>query len=266
MKRIISNLKEDKPSIGMLVRGTPIVGQKMAALGQAGLDFVIIDMMFATLSWEDVYVQVLAARQAGMTPIVRIDAYPWGTAEPDRRLVVHASHAFSLGAGGVCASVCSAKEVEQMATVLDDWHRMEGFVTTPAELKVRQSMVKGSCGLFPLIESIEALDDIDKIMDVKGVTAVFIACTDLARQVGHPLDPEHPDVWKIIDDVVKKGRKKNVAVMGNTSFPFKTVEANAQRIKNFHDHGVRIILLQTDSFLMYWATKSVLDGFHKLLP
>lgn len=262
MKRIFSNLKEGKPSLGILVKGSPL---NMASLGKSGFDFVFIDMMFSLLGWSELHHNILTARQAGMTPMVRIDGFPWGGAEPDRRLVVHAAHAFSLGAGGVCAAVCSAKEVAQITRVLEDWHRAGTIVTTLEELKERESSIRANSGIIPIIESREALDDIENIMDVSGVTAVFIACTDLARAVGHPFDPEHPDVWKIIEKVVKAGGKKNVAIMANTTFSFANVESNVQRIKRLYDHGVRIIMMQTDYFLLYWAGKCVLDGFYKLL-
>ncbi|UCG68262.1 MAG: hypothetical protein JSV09_10615, partial [Thermoplasmata archaeon] len=107
--------------------------------------------------------------------------------------------------------------------------------------------------------------DLEKILDIPGVVAPSIACTDLAKQLGHPFDPDHPDVWKIIDDAVKMADKRNKAIRANTSYPFTTMEANIQRIKHLHDHGVKIIGLQTDFFLLYCAGKEVLDGVRKLI-
>lgn len=236
MERLISDLKEGKPCLGLITKNEP---WGMKAMAAAGFNYVIISRMFGVAGWGDIYTNVLAARQAGITPIVRLDAYPWGTDTPDRRLVVESGHAVYLGAG-VTASVASAKEAELIAVPARDWHTVGLAPTNLKEMRQMEQDVSERAVVIPFVECISALEDLENIFSVEGIAAVRMSTTDLPRQLGHPLEPEHPDVWAYIDRAVEIGQRKNVAVMANTSYAATNVESIAQRIKNLWDHGVRI--------------------------
>ena len=254
MKRIATKLKDGKLSVGIQSKGALIA---MNALGKAGYDFVVIDMMWGTLAWESLHHNILAARQANLAPLVRIDAFPWAEGGDDRRIAVETAHAFSLGAGGVCASVSSVGEVMQMSKAMADGHQMGDI---PLDPKLRSHREERTLGIFPIIESTEAYRDLEKILDVPGVVAPFLGCTDLAKQAGHPFDPEHPEVWRLVDKAVHLAAQRGKTIMANTSFPFNTMASMTARIDRLHEHGVNIVMMQPDYFVLYCASKEVLDG------
>jgi 4-hydroxy-2-oxoheptanedioate aldolase len=50
------------------------------------------------------------------------------------------------------------------------------------------------------IEDVEAVENLDEILQVEGVDVFFIGPTDLAQSMGHPGDNGHPDVQKVVKE------------------------------------------------------------------
>jgi 4-hydroxy-2-oxoheptanedioate aldolase len=56
------------------------------------------------------------------------------------------------------------------------------------------------------VESVEALGNLDAILAVEGVDAVFVGPADLAASMGHPGNPSHPDVVSASLDAIRRIR------------------------------------------------------------
>lgn len=56
------------------------------------------------------------------------------------------------------------------------------------------------------VETGEALDQLDAILEVEGIDGVFIGPADLSASLGHPGDPGHPTVKRAIDDAIRRIR------------------------------------------------------------
>jgi 4-hydroxy-2-oxoheptanedioate aldolase len=61
------------------------------------------------------------------------------------------------------------------------------------------------------VETREALDHLDEIAAVDGVDGVFIGPADLSASLGHPGEPNHPEVRGAIDDAIRCIRAKGKA-------------------------------------------------------
>ena len=96
--------------------------------GLAGYDCFMADMMFTSHDWDSIAHLVRAARGTGISPMIRVQAYPWssGEANPgvDRRTISDAARALSLGATAVTISVSSKEEVRELMGLKTDWHRL----------------------------------------------------------------------------------------------------------------------------------------------
>jgi 2-dehydro-3-deoxyglucarate aldolase/4-hydroxy-2-oxoheptanedioate aldolase len=65
---------------------------------------------------------------------------------------------------------------------------------------------------IPQIEHVEALNNLDEILAVPGLTTVVLGPNDLAGSLGYPGEPRHPEVLRAIDTVLAKARKVGVPV------------------------------------------------------
>lgn len=62
------------------------------------------------------------------------------------------------------------------------------------------------------IEHIDAVNNLDEILAVPGLTSIVVGPNDLSGSMGHLGEPEHPDVLSAIDTVIAKARRSDVFV------------------------------------------------------
>ncbi|MCX7139289.1 MAG: aldolase/citrate lyase family protein, partial [Proteobacteria bacterium] len=83
--------------------------------------------------------------------------------------------------------------------------------------------------LLPLIESLGALEALDDILAIDGISGVFIGCTDLAEVLGHPLDYLHPEVLAAVEKACKLAKTRGKIVLANTGYAFPSIEGCCAR-------------------------------------
>lgn len=171
----------DARLLGMFVKLPTL--ETMEILATAGCDFVIIDMEHAPLSVDTVYGMIVAAERSGMAAIVRLRGHDTATA----------NMFFDAGASGVLVPHCSpytvAKELITDMVFPPTGRRGAGGggratqwgIDGPAEYRRG-----GDSGVIrvPMIEDPEAVEDIDRILDIPGVDAAFIGQGDLTQTLG----------------------------------------------------------------------------------
>jgi 4-hydroxy-2-oxoheptanedioate aldolase len=169
------------PPLGMFVKFPTM--ETIEIMASAGLDFVIIDMEHAPLSVDVVYRMVVTAELAGMAALVRLRGHEPATA----------NMFFDAGASGVLIPHCSpydtARELITDMVFPPNGRRGAGGggratrwgLDGPAEYRRG-----GDSGIVrvPMIEDPEAVDDIERILDIPGVDAVFIGQGDLTQTLG----------------------------------------------------------------------------------
>lgn len=258
MFKLLEKIRGDQLALGIMTKGGPNLVRHIAA---ARLDFIIVDLMHSRVDWDEAAHICAMARADGLFPFVRLQAHPWGSgvAYPDRRFPVDAAKAFALGGEGVMWSIASAEEARMVAHLASDWHQGKP-VTTVTELKKTKDDAKQTRLLIPLIESLSALEQLEEIISIEGISGIFMACTDLAQQLGHPHDYLHPDVLEAIRQAVAVAKKQRKIVVANTGYVFPSVEGQIEHARTLADMGVRMIMLQSCEFYLYFATKAVADG------
>jgi len=69
---------------------------------------------------------------------------------------------------------------------------------------------------FGMIETAEAIDNLDQILSVKGLDAVYVGPSDLSISYGHPPGGDKPDEWmmtalkKVLDGCKRHGVKPGI--------------------------------------------------------
>jgi 4-hydroxy-2-oxoheptanedioate aldolase len=171
----------DSRLLGMFVKFPTM--ETIEILASAGLDFVIIDMEHAPLSVDVVYRMVVTAELAGMSALVRLRGHEPATA----------NMFFDAGASGVLIPHCSPYETarELITDMLFPPRGRRGAggggratrwgIDGPDEYRRG-----GESGVVrvPMIEDPQAVEDIERILDIPGVDAVFIGQGDLTQTLG----------------------------------------------------------------------------------
>ena len=258
MYKLLENIRAGRLSLGMMAKGGPNLVQHLAS---AGHDFLIVDMMHSNVDWTELSHMAWKARAEGLYPLVRLPANPWGSGAsvPDRRFSVDAERAFGSGAEGLIWSIASVEEARVMAHMGRDSHQ-GAPVTSAEELQAATEHSGHTRLLLPLIESIGALEALDEILAIDGISGVFIGCTDLAEVLGHPLDYLHPQVLAAVERACKSARARGKIVLANTGYAFPSIDGQVAHAKALQKCGVNLLMLQTVEFNLYVIAKSVADG------
>lgn len=145
--------------------------------GSLGFDVAFIDCEHGSADFERVEDLARAARAGGMTSILR----PWST---DPALV---TRYLDCGAGGI----------------------QFPLVDTAGAARAAVETVRGARGataedtlVTVMIESTQALANIDSIVAVPGIDAFVIGLADLVRSLGHANDAQHPEVRSAVDAII----------------------------------------------------------------
>lgn len=171
-------------------------------LGRQGYDVIFIDTEHGPPSWDAVEDMVRAAELCDVTPIIRVQSHDPSTI----------TRALDRGAGGVQVphvnTRTEAEAVVRHAKFAPIGHRgfaggRSAFGETMHDYTRRaneETMV------VVMLEELEALHNLDDILQTKHVDVFFVAPGDLAQSMGHPGQMDHPAVQAAIDDAVKRIR------------------------------------------------------------
>lgn len=104
-----------------------------------------------------------------------------------------------------------------------------------------------------MIESKEALDNIDEILDTEGVDGVFIGPYDMSGSYGVVGKTSHPVIEKAIDIVATSCKR-----YGKTA-GIHIVDTTEKKIKNIIKKGYTFIALATDTVFLRDGAEKVLN-------
>lgn len=93
------------------------------------------------------------------------------------------------------------------------------------------------------IECMEAYQNLEAILDVEGLTALFVGPSDLSASMGHMSGSDHPDVVAVIGEIIRRGRAAGLPVAVATA-------TKPQAIRRWLDEGASIITAGGDRGFM----------------
>ena len=191
---VLDKFKAGQPCLGTFSHLLSAVSLRV--LGQTGLDYVILDLEHSPIGPEHVTELIPAAREAGLCPLVRVNAMDRGqflkmldagaaglivplveTVEQVRQLVSYAKFA-PLGNRGYCPTTDAGWGCGPAYE-----HGMEGYMSTANARTL----------LIPQCETAGCLAHIEEIVAMDGVDGIFIGPFDLSIALGIPGQFDHPD-------------------------------------------------------------------------
>jgi 2-keto-3-deoxy-L-rhamnonate aldolase RhmA len=238
----------DARLLGMFVKFPTM--ETIEILAAAGLDFIIIDMEHAPLSVDVVYRMLVTSELAGMATLVRLRGHEPATA----------NMFFDAGASGVLVPHCSPYDVarELIGDMLFPPAGRRGAggggratrwgIDGPDEYRRggNEGVVR-----VPMIEDPEAVEDIERILDIPGVDAVFIGQGDLTQTLG-----DRDAAQKLVD--------KALAACVDKGIPAATT-AYADDVEARIRQGFRWLAVANDTGLFTRAVQQRLGAARKAL-
>jgi 2-keto-3-deoxy-L-rhamnonate aldolase RhmA len=248
---LLEKLRDGETSLGLYVNSPDMV----ELCGFLGFDWFMIDQMWTSNDWQKTEELVRAGEASGITPVVRVQSYPW--LGHDRRVSVDVARALGIGAQFVLVSHSGKEEIEECLEAARSWHTRIMTIHPYRDFSEWDTVLeqqKGQTYVIPQPETRPALDSLEEVIANPEVRLVFIAMTDASRVLtgSHTPDFYHPALWDYVDRAVALGKEHGVVVGANTSYAYSLDEI-AKRARLLHEHGVRVIMLQGAPFLFQIA-------------
>lgn len=240
---------------GPVARGTWITFSDPAITeicAQAGFDFLVFDLEHAPLGIETLTLHLLALKGEATFPIVRV---LWN--EP-----FFVKQVLDTGAPGVMIPWVLTKEDAEkaVASCLYPGEGIRGFGPRRASQygrKTRDYINRANQEVFCVlqIEHIKAVENLEAILSVPHIDAIFIGPWDLSGSLGILGQMDHPLLEEAITTIVTLARKHNLPVGIAAGTDLREVE----RLQAW---GIRFATLGTDYGIFAAKLEELLEMFH----
>ena len=240
-------LARGEPTLGLWVTLSNAAVTEISVL--LGLDWVCIDMEHGATDYAALSDHVRAASGTGLSVFVRV---PEIRADTIKR-------SLDLGADGIVLPL--VRDAEDIRRALSFMHYpprgIRGVGGERAQKwGLRTSDYLATAGqeliLMPMIETREAVENIDEILAVDGLDFIFVGPGDLSASLGHLGGWDGPETRDAIAHVVARAAAHGVVTGTYGTGP----EDIARRV----DQGFRIIAIGSDLAMMAARIQSTLDA------
>ncbi|WP_433874229.1 HpcH/HpaI aldolase family protein [Sinomonas atrocyanea] len=235
--------------IGLWVcSGSPLVAEIMAG---SGADWLLIDTEHSPNSLESVLAQLHAVHGYPVLPVVRL---PWND-------VVLIKQYLDLGAQNLLIPMVNDAEQAQAAVAAVRYppHGVRGVGSALARAarwnRIPDYLARAdeTISLAVQIETAEAVANVEEILAVDGVDAIFIGPSDLAASMGHLGQQEHPEVRAAVERCLAAA-----LAAGKPAGVNAFVEATA---RHYIEHGARFVLVGADVAILARSSEELATRF-----
>lgn len=227
-------------------------------VGQAGFDWVLIDLEHGAGTERDVLAQLQALERSPTAALVRVES-----AEPQR-----IGRVLDLGAEGVMVpKVSSAMEAEKVVRGLHypphgnrGVAKMVRATNFGQDFNAYYQQSRDAILGVVQIETEEALHHLDAIAATEGVDVLFIGPADLTMELGIFGQFDHPRFKEALKEITNAARNAGKAT-GILFF-------NPDDYQTYHDLGIRLIACGADATFVADGARNLakkLGGFRTVL-
>ena len=228
-------------------------GFSAEVMAQCGFDSVTVDMQHGVQDYQSMITCFQAMQAHPVTPMVRV---PWN--EPG--IIGKALDAGAMGI--ICPMINSKKEAEAMVQYCKYpplGSRSNGPIRAGmyGEATSYQSTANADTLCIPMIETKQAIKNLEAILDVEGVAGVYVGPSDLGLSYGlaPKLGRDEPEILKIYDKLLKECQKRNIFAGIHTGGSADAARCIAQ--------GFRLVTLMNDSGMMASFAKNCIGETRK---
>lgn len=240
-------LKEDKTLWGLWL-GLPDTSCAEICAG-AGFDWLLIDGEHAPFELKETLHHLQALAPYDVAPIVRPEI---GSVSKIKKLL-------DIGAQTLLIPmVDTARQAEDLVSAVryppqgvrgmgSSLARAAKWNQVPQYLKTANEEI---C-LLVQVETLDAMNNLEQIVQVEGVDGVFIGPSDLSGAMGHVGNPDHPDVVAKIEwalDVIHRSGKAS-----------GILSLNLDKAQQYAKRGTKFIGVGVDTLLLRLAAEQLVD-------
>lgn len=258
MNNYLKEKMKKGPVFGMTVcSGSPAI---VEMLGYCGLDFAFIDTEHSPRTVTDLGELILAARLAGVSPLVRVT-------KPDE---VEIRKALEMGAEGVIiphiktkaemeTCVRGAKFPPEGRRGLDFGVRSSGYGLAQYDTSYREYSNATEL-VIPMDEDFEFTERIDELMSVPGIDAINFGPADYSSSLnlksGYSI--EQPEVADALESLRQRAEPRQIGIMAPVNPP--TFQNAADLIKR----GVNMIIMSSDYNIWNSSVQNIREELKKI--
>jgi 2-keto-3-deoxy-L-rhamnonate aldolase RhmA len=243
-------LREGKPVIGVTITAaSPEVAAQAANLG---FDFLWIEMEHSPITLETARNMILATRGLKAVPFTRVPVNELWTAK----------RVLDIGSLGVMFPFTSTPELARQAVAACKYPPEGLRGSGPRLATFRWPAPEGyhdfanrNVMVIIIIEQARAVDQIDEIVAIPGIDAIFIGTSDLSFSLGVGGQLNHQKVQEAIEKVVAAARRGHI--------PVGRPAANAEQIEQYLKEGFLFFQGPADMMLMATGAQPLLQSLGK---
>jgi len=249
--------KLTNPLRSKLAAGAPIIGtavtmpspQLMRTFVDCGFDWLMVDLEHGPISPESAQAMINSTQGSDCMPLVRLQASEtWMAKMP-----------LDIGAMGLffplIMTAADAKRAIESALYPPAGTR--GFAPIHAGYRWKKSLTEYAADAdeailkIIMIEHVDAVNQLDSILQVRGIDIIFIAPYDLSQSLGLAGQFEHPIVKETIQQAEKIVLESGIYLGGYAS--------SIDKGRELLDKGYKLLMLGYDGVLIETAIKPILQ-------
>ncbi|MCK8783234.1 aldolase/citrate lyase family protein [Roseomonas sp. NAR14] len=215
-------------------------------MAQAGFDSLTVDMQHGVQDYLSAVACFQGMQPHGVTPMVRV---PWN--EPG--IVGKVLDAGAMGV--ICPMVNTREQAEQLVSYCrypPQGARSFGPIRAGiyGEAGTYWQTANDDVLVIPMIETRQALDNLEAILDVPGIDGVYVGPSDLGLSLGLPplQDREEPQILEIYGRILHETKKRGQVAGLHTM--------SGKYTKRMHEMGFAFGTIMNDSGLMLTAARA----------
>ncbi len=208
---------------------------------QAGWDSVTVDMQHGVQDYLSCVACFQGMHRMPVVPMVRV---PWN--EPGIIGKVLDGGAY----GVICPMVnteAEARALVQYCKYPPRGTRSNGPIRAGiyGEAGSYQATANDEVLVIPMIETQQALDNLEAILDVPGIDAIYVGPSDLGLSLGMvpKLDREEPEILRIYERLLKETAKRGIAAglhNGTAAYAHRMIRMGFKLVTISNDVGIMV--------------------------
>lgn len=250
-KALKTRIRTGEPTIGLFVR-TP-AHHVVELLGTTGLDFLVLDAEHAPFGIEALDRCQLAAKAAEIPALVRVAG-----SDPNTILST-----LDVGSAGIMVPHIMSAKAAQDAVAASHYfggkrgfsasHRSADYGAIPARDYLAAS--DESVTILGQIEDAEGVENIEEIVSIEGLDAVFIGRADLSMALG---------ASSITDAAVTDAVGLVCRAAKNAGRTVGMHLPSLEEVANFRDMGVSLFTVSTEQTLLANSAGALANSWHAM--
>ncbi len=223
------------------------------ALAQTGWDSVTLDMQHGLHDYASTVACIQAMQAHPITPLVRV---PWN--EPGIVGKVLDAGAWGL----ICPMVNNVSDAKALANASlypPLGQRSNGPIRAAAYggPSPYQKIANDEMLILPQVETLEAVANVEAILDTPGLGGIYVGPSDLGLSMGLPpvLDREEPEILRIYEKLIEQVARRGLVAGIQNATP-----AYAARMS---DMGFRLVTVASDLGLLAQSARQAVSATRK---